>query len=89
MLGEAGGMMQPDPGLNTDRRRWAFDQACCSGLPFAAHIGRSTLVRVAFALGFLVFGAGAGRRVGPWLRSSACTVAASARLGGCHSCQPT
>jgi hypothetical protein len=29
------------------------------GLPFAAHVGRSTLVRVAFALGFLVFGAGA------------------------------
>jgi hypothetical protein len=29
------------------------------GLPFVAHIGRSTLVRVALALGLLVFGAGA------------------------------
>jgi hypothetical protein len=29
------------------------------GLPFAAHMGRSTIVRVAFALGFLIFGAGA------------------------------
>ena len=29
------------------------------GLPFAAHMGHSTLVRIAFALGFLVFGAGA------------------------------
>jgi len=29
------------------------------GLPFAARLGRSTLVRVAFALGFLVFGAAA------------------------------
>jgi len=27
-------------------------------LPFAAHMGRSTLVRVAFSLGFFVFGAG-------------------------------
>ena len=29
------------------------------GLPFAAHMGRSTLIRVAFALGFLIFGVGA------------------------------
>jgi hypothetical protein len=29
------------------------------GLPFVAHMGRSMLVRVAFALGFLVFGVGA------------------------------
>jgi hypothetical protein len=28
------------------------------GLPFAAHVGRSTLVRVGYALGFFVFGAG-------------------------------
>jgi hypothetical protein len=27
------------------------------GLPFAAHMGRSILVRIAFALGFFVFGA--------------------------------
>ena len=29
------------------------------GLPFVSHIGRSTLVRVALAFGFLVFGGGA------------------------------
>lgn len=28
------------------------------GLPFAARLGRSILVRIAYALGFLVFGAG-------------------------------
>ena len=28
-------------------------------VPFAAHIGRSTLVRVVWSLGFVVFGAGA------------------------------
>jgi hypothetical protein len=28
-------------------------------LPFASHIGRSTLVRVAWSLGFFVFGVGA------------------------------
>jgi hypothetical protein len=29
------------------------------GLPFAVHVGRSILVRAAFALGFVVLGAGA------------------------------
>jgi hypothetical protein len=29
-----------------------------AGLPFAARIGRSTLIRIAIALGFLVFGTG-------------------------------
>jgi hypothetical protein len=28
------------------------------GLPFAAHVGRSSLVRVGYALGFFVFAAG-------------------------------
>jgi hypothetical protein len=29
------------------------------GLPFAAHLGRSIFVRTVFALGFVIFGAGA------------------------------